>query len=251
MQIRPEVVRFIQKQVNDTTLSFNLFADFNSSAPDYRKLIRDHLFAEHSAHFSREQLAQLSDLQVVPKASQGHFSISHNQKIGGFSYSELHHGFDAEVTKRISSAIIERTSTVQEIKDVPDLSFLWVAKEAAFKALDSLTLDRPHQLIMTDLICTEWQSHPDTRIASFRIASEKTLAQLYDPDKMPQGLREAHYQLDLAVERCYRNKPFASDEERLEYLFKLYEQMINEEKDRSGELNFEPVKINTKKRKYA
>ena len=62
--------------------------------------------------------------------------------------------------------------------------------------------------------------------------SEKTLAQLYDPDKMPDGLREAHHQLDLAVERCYRSKPFASDEERLEYLFKLYEQMIAEEKSK-------------------
>jgi len=81
--------------------------------------------------------------------------------------------------------------------------------------------------------------------------SEKTLAQLYDPDKMPEGLREAHHQLDLAVERCYRSKPFTSDEERLEFLFKLYEQMIAEEKERSGELNFEPVKPKTKKRKYA
>jgi len=60
----------------------------------------------------------------------------------------------------------------------------------------------------------------------------KTLAQLYDPDKMPDGLREAHHQNDLAVERCYRSKPFESDEERLEYLFKLYEQMIEEEKER-------------------
>jgi len=50
--------------------------------------------------------------------------------------------------------------------------------------------------------------------------------------KMPNGLREAHHQLDLAVERCYRSKPFESDEERLEYLFKLYEQMIAEEKSR-------------------
>jgi hypothetical protein len=56
--------------------------------------------------------------------------------------------------------------------------------------------------------------------------SEKTLAQLYDPDKMPEGLREAHRQNDLAVERCYRSRPFDNDEERLEYLFKLYEQMI-------------------------
>ncbi len=60
--------------------------------------------------------------------------------------------------------------------------------------------------------------------------SEKTLAQLYDPDKMPEGLREAHRQNDLAVERCYRSRPFESDEERLEYLFKLYELMIEEEK---------------------
>ena len=81
--------------------------------------------------------------------------------------------------------------------------------------------------------------------------SEKTLAQLYDPDKMPNGLREAHHHLDLAVERCYRSKPFLNDDERLEYLFKLYEQMIAEEKERNGELNFEPVKPKTKKKKYA
>jgi hypothetical protein len=62
--------------------------------------------------------------------------------------------------------------------------------------------------------------------------SEKTLAQLYDPDKMPEGLKEAHHQNDLAVERCYRSNPFSSDEERLEYLFKLYEKMIQEEKDK-------------------
>ncbi len=62
--------------------------------------------------------------------------------------------------------------------------------------------------------------------------SEKTLAQLYDPDKMPRELIDAHHQLDLAIERCYRSKPFESDEERLEYLFKLYEQMIEEEKSK-------------------
>ena len=60
--------------------------------------------------------------------------------------------------------------------------------------------------------------------------SEKTMAELYDPDKMPEGLRQAHHDMDMAVERCYRSKPFASDEERLEYLFKLYEAMITAEK---------------------
>jgi len=59
---------------------------------------------------------------------------------------------------------------------------------------------------------------------------EKTLAQLYDPDKMPDDLREAHRLNDLVVESCYRVKPFESDEERLEHLFKLYEKMIAAEK---------------------
>jgi len=56
---------------------------------------------------------------------------------------------------------------------------------------------------------------------------EKTMAQLYDPDKMPAGLRRAHRDLDEAIERCYRLKPFETDTERLEYLFKEYEKMIN------------------------
>jgi hypothetical protein len=63
--------------------------------------------------------------------------------------------------------------------------------------------------------------------------SEKTLAQLYNPNKMPAGLKEAHRLNDLAVERCYRSTLFNSDEERLEYLFKLYEKMIQEEKEKN------------------
>ena len=54
---------------------------------------------------------------------------------------------------------------------------------------------------------------------------DKPLAKLYDPDKMPDDLREAHHKLDLIVESCYQDKPFANDEERLECLFKLYEKM--------------------------
>jgi type I restriction-modification system DNA methylase subunit len=57
--------------------------------------------------------------------------------------------------------------------------------------------------------------------------SQKTLAQLYDPNKMPEGLRKAHHALDIAIEQCYRPKPFQTDEERLEYLFKMYEEMTS------------------------
>lgn len=55
--------------------------------------------------------------------------------------------------------------------------------------------------------------------------SEKTLADLYDPDDMPDHLRAAHAELDRAADRCYRNKPFESDEERLQVLFEMYEEV--------------------------
>jgi hypothetical protein len=61
---------------------------------------------------------------------------------------------------------------------------------------------------------------------------EKTMSELYDPDKMPQGLKEAHKYLDLAVDQIYRNKPFENDEERLAYLFKLYQSMIAQENNK-------------------
>lgn len=59
---------------------------------------------------------------------------------------------------------------------------------------------------------------------------EKTMAELYDPNKMPAGLKKAHQDLDVAIELCYRSKPFSPDEERLEHLFKLYEEMVNNKK---------------------
>lgn len=55
--------------------------------------------------------------------------------------------------------------------------------------------------------------------------TEMTLGEMYNPESMPQDLKYAHQAMDIAVEQCYRPEPFTSDEERLEYLFKLYEKM--------------------------
>ena len=52
-----------------------------------------------------------------------------------------------------------------------------------------------------------------------------TLADLYDPDLMPPALRRAHRDLDRAVDRLYRRAGFASERERVEHLFMLYERM--------------------------
>ena len=52
-----------------------------------------------------------------------------------------------------------------------------------------------------------------------------TLADLYDPDLMPPNLRRAHQALDRAVDRLYRRSGFASERERVEHLFGVYEKM--------------------------
>ena len=53
-----------------------------------------------------------------------------------------------------------------------------------------------------------------------------TLADLYDPGLMPPNLRKAHTTLDRAVDRLYRPGGFASERERVEHLFGLYEKMM-------------------------
>ncbi|MCY3729063.1 MAG: N-6 DNA methylase [Nitrospira sp.] len=54
---------------------------------------------------------------------------------------------------------------------------------------------------------------------------DSTLADLYDPNSMPSDLRKAHQTLDRAVDWLYRRTGFASERERVEHLFMLYEKM--------------------------
>ncbi len=51
-----------------------------------------------------------------------------------------------------------------------------------------------------------------------------SLAILYNSETMPPDLVKAHTELDKAVDACYGKKSFASDAERMEFLFDLYEQ---------------------------
>jgi hypothetical protein len=52
-----------------------------------------------------------------------------------------------------------------------------------------------------------------------------TIADLYDPDKMPEDLRAAHDRNDEVLERIYIGRRFKNDTERLEKLFDLYTKM--------------------------
>jgi len=52
-----------------------------------------------------------------------------------------------------------------------------------------------------------------------------TIADLYDPDNMPENLGHAHERNDEVLERIYIGRRFKNDTERLEKLFELYTKM--------------------------
>ena len=66
----------------------------------------------------------------------------------------------------------------------------------------------------------------DVRQSYFEQSKDNTLSALYDPDTMPKPLRDAHAQLDKAVDAAYGYKGAHTDAERVAFLFGLYQQLI-------------------------
>lgn len=61
-----------------------------------------------------------------------------------------------------------------------------------------------------------------------------TIAELYDPNAMPDDLRQAHERNDETLERIYIGRRFRNDTERLEKLFDLYTKMTAAEAKTRG-----------------
>lgn len=61
-----------------------------------------------------------------------------------------------------------------------------------------------------------------------------SIAELYDPEKMPADLRKAHDRNDEVLERIYIGRRFKNDTERLEKLFELYTEITVSQKQRKA-----------------
>lgn len=61
----------------------------------------------------------------------------------------------------------------------------------------------------------------------------KTIAELYDPEKIPSDLREAHDRNDETLERVYIGRRFRNDTERLEVLLSLYAELAEKRRRRN------------------
>ncbi|MGW6174363.1 DNA methyltransferase [Arthrobacter sp. NPDC055138] len=63
---------------------------------------------------------------------------------------------------------------------------------------------------------------------------ERTLAELYDPELMPEDLRAAHAVVDTLVDSIYSKRGYETDEQRLSDLFAMYEEMTAAESTRGN-----------------
>ncbi len=124
----------------------------------------------------------------------------------GILTSEMHNDWMRAVAGRLESRYRYSATLVYNTFPWPD------ASEAKRKHIESLA----EEVLLTR------EDYPD-----------KSLADLYDPDKMPAPLLAAHKALDRAVEALYRDRPFRDASERLEHLFHRYEKLIAEEQARA------------------
>jgi hypothetical protein len=71
----------------------------------------------------------------------------------------------------------------------------------------------------------ELEDHAWSIIAAREAHPGKTIAWLYDPETMPDNIRQVHRALDESLERICIGRPFKTDTERIDHLFKQYAAM--------------------------
>ena len=131
-----------------------------------------------------------NDIQMVPEAENYQF---------GILTSAMHMAWMATLTGRLESRYRYSSKVVFN-------NFPWPKPTAPQRA----AVEKAAQAVL------------DARA----LFPDATLADLYDPISMPPALAKAHATLDLAVDRCYKPQGFQADRERVEHLFRLYEQLV-------------------------
>lgn len=125
-------------------LHFVLREDYGSQSADHRARIREDIFRRirlGGPQLSHEAEEKLGDLNHPPQAPGQLISISHCRNLGGYAWLAQtgRLGFDVEELTRLKVATVQRVSTPSEFALLPEpATLLWVAKEAAFKALAPL-----------------------------------------------------------------------------------------------------------------
>jgi 4'-phosphopantetheinyl transferase len=143
-----EILRDILK---DPSLQLYLFESWSSEVEGHRQVI----------HQFRDQQVDLFDS-----------SISHSKGLGGLVTSrKARVGLDIEVSERVKDHIVQRVCRSQdEFNAAPTAAHLWVAKEAAFKALKGPSQPQ----LISEITVSDWQKS-ESQIETYRLIDRQNL----------------------------------------------------------------------------
>ena len=132
----------ITKEMTKTPIH-SRFMVFDSSGPTWeRRLEMRSLLVKYLENsfenFPEDYKKKLLIPGNPPRGPGVSISVSHCPVFGGFIFSNdknISLGLDIEKADRVNLRSVEYVSSLEEIKASPGISFLWVAKEAAFKCV--------------------------------------------------------------------------------------------------------------------
>lgn len=184
---------------------------------------------------------------------------NNSRKIGTQKYSKLPYRF-VEIRKKFTDALIVPTTSSERRKYLPigfvdkdtiitapnqviyefapyvlsilssRMHFLWL-ETVGGKLTSRLRYSSEIVYNNFPIIIDSKKIKDDLNVTALKLLderekySEKTISELYDPLKMPNNLLNIHIEIDQIIEKCYKNSSFKDDNERIEFLFKNYEQM--------------------------
>ena len=146
-----DILDVIRRELGLPTLEIVLRREFAANGPQRRAKIREAIIAALKPDEIETQTLRM--LEHIPDPPNASVSISHSPSIGGFAYTRAQSpaiGFDIEEISRIHAKAVARISKPGELTQAP--ARIWVAKEAAFKAL------RGRPKVITALTTRAWLS---------------------------------------------------------------------------------------------
>jgi hypothetical protein len=110
------------------------------------------------------------------------------------------------------------------------LHLIWIATvcgklETRYRYANTLGWNTFPVPLLTDQNKADLTCRADDILLAREAHFPASIADLYDPDNMPDNLRRAHEHNDEVLERIYIGRRFRNDTERLEKLFELYTKM--------------------------
>lgn len=142
-----------------------------------------------------------------------YFVPSSSLYVFGLMMSQFHNAWMRVVAGRLKSDYRYANTVVYN-------SFVW-------PGVTCETLNVPVEDVVAPEVRSRIEACAQAVLDARAAHSGKTLADLYDPDKMPADLLAAHKALDAAVEAAY-GVDFNGDEERIvAHLFKLYAELTS------------------------